>query len=49
MQAVKEAMGRRGQDEADIGNKGYPAEQGIGWRKYLSCVALHLRHRPHAA
>ena len=49
MQAVKQPMGRRGQNDADIGDKGHAAENGIGRWEQLATHVGDLYHRPHAA
>jgi len=47
MQTVEQPVGRRGQNDADIGNEGHPAENGVGRREQLAAHIGDLDHRAH--
>ncbi len=48
MQAMEQAMGGGCQDDTDIGDESYAAEQGIYRRKYFTTSIFDLYHRAHA-
>lgn len=49
MEAVKQPVCRRSQDDTDIGNECHPAEKSVGRGEQFAGSISDLYHRPHAA